>query len=272
VIHGNDRGWTDPQVVGSIVIGAILLVAFFLWEGRVRHPMLPLNMFRSRGFTAANAVSFLMYFGMFGSVFLLVQFFQLVQGLTPFQAGLRTLPWTAMPIFVAPAAGLLVGRIGARPIVVTGMVLLSLGLAWVASVISVTVEYAVLVPGFILSGVGMGLFFAPIANVVLSAVRADQEGKASGANNAIREVGGVFGVAVLAAVFSSRGSYVSPEAYVNGLVPAVWVGVVFVALGAVAAIAIPSGLGAIGHLREVPIESTTSGRSELEPALATAKD
>ena len=235
--------------------------------------MLPLDMFRSRGFTAANAVSFLMYFGMFGSVFLLVQFFQLVQGLTPFQAGLRTLPWTAMPIFVAPAAGLVVradrraadhprrhdpddarSRVDRR-----------------RSSRS-TVEYALLVPGFILSGVGMGLFFAPIANVVLSAVRHEEEGKASGANNAIREVGGVFGVAVLAAVFSSRGSYISPQAYVDGLVPAIWVGVVFVALGAVAAIAIPRGLGIYQQLREGPEAAAAFGLTELEPALVTADD
>src|SRR5207249_11580453 len=101
---------TDVQVLGSMIGGAALVIAFFLWEARAAHPMLPLEMFRSRGFSAANLVSFLMYFGMFGSVFLLVQFFQLVQGLNPFDAGLRPLPWTAMPIFVAPTAGLVVGR------------------------------------------------------------------------------------------------------------------------------------------------------------------
>ena len=88
VIHGNHRGWTDSEVLGSIIAGAILLVGFLVWETRTAHPMLPLSMFRSRGFSAANAVSFLMYFGMFGSVFLLVQYFQLVQGLKPFDAGL----------------------------------------------------------------------------------------------------------------------------------------------------------------------------------------
>jgi EmrB/QacA subfamily drug resistance transporter len=243
VIHGNDRGWTDAQVLGSIIGGAIALVGFFLWEQRASHPMLPLSMFRSRGFSAANGVSFLMYFGMFGSVFLLVQFFQLVQGLKPFDAGLRTLPWTAMPILVAPAMGLLVPRIGARPIVTLGMALLAGGLAWVAAVITPTVDYLLLVPGFVISGVGMGMFFAPIANVVLSAVRPDEEGKASGANNAIREVGGVFGVAVLASVFSAYGSYASPTSYIAGLVPAVWVGAAIVAVGAVAALAIPARLG-----------------------------
>ncbi len=152
-----------------------------------------------------------MYFGVFGAVFLLVQFFQVVQGLSPFQSGLRTLPWTAMPAFVAPIAGLLAGRIGGRPILVAGMVLLSAGLAWIAAVTSPTVEYLVLVPGFVMAGIGMGLFFAPIANVVLSAVRPIEEGQASGATNTIREIGGVFGVAVLASVFSSAGSYETPD-------------------------------------------------------------
>ena len=276
VIHGNDRGWTDIQVLTALAGGAVLLVGFLLWERRAAHPMLPLSMFRSRGFSAANGVSFLMYFGMFGAVFLLVQFFQLVQGLKPFEAGLRTLPWTAMPIFVAPTAGLLVPRIGARPIVTLGMVLLASGLAWVAAVITPTVDYALLVPGFVISGVGMGLFFAPIANVVLSAVANHEEGKASGANNAIREVGGVFGVAVLASVFSASGSYVSPASYVAGLVPAVWVGAVIVAVGAVVALAIPARLGMVaGASRAGEIEVAIGGMfaapEELEPARARAE-
>jgi MFS family permease len=133
----------------------------------------------------------------------------------------------------------LAGRIGSRPILVPGLALMAIGLGWLAAVSSPTVAYTSLVPAFVVSGIGMGMFFAPIANVVLSAVRLDEEGKASGANNAIREIGGVFGVAVLASVFSANGSYTSPAAYVNGLVPAVWVGAAVVAIGAVVALAIP---------------------------------
>ena len=273
VIHGNDRGWTDVQVLAALGAGALLLVGFYVWERRAAHPMLPLSMFRSRGFSAANGVSFLMYFGMFGSVFLLVQFFQLVQGLKPFEAGLRTLPWTAMPIFVAPAAGLLVPRIGARPIITTGMTLLAGGLAWIALVTTPTVDYALLVPGFVISGIGMGLFFAPIANVVLSAVQNHEEGKASGANNAIREVGGVFGVAVLASVFSANGSYATPASYVAGLVPAVWVGAAIVAVGALAALAIPARLGIVSGSTtideiEAAVEGLFEAPAEREPAYA----
>jgi EmrB/QacA subfamily drug resistance transporter len=278
VIHGNDRGWTDVQVVAAMAAGVILLAGFFLWERRSSHAMLPLSMFRSRGFSAANAVSFLMYFGMFGSVFLLVQFFQLVQGMKPFEAGLRTLPWTAMPIFVAPAAGLLVPRIGARPIITLGMALLAGGLAYIAAVTTTTVDYLVLVPGFIVSGIGLGLFFAPIANVVLSAVRTDQEGKASGANNAIREVGGVFGVAVLAAVFSANGSYASPDLYVQGLIPAMFIGAAIVAVGAVVSLAIPGRLGivagrtAIDELEDAVDEAlhTAPTKPSSEPTYARA--
>jgi EmrB/QacA subfamily drug resistance transporter len=242
VIHGNERGWTDPQIVAALAVGAVMLIGFGAWERRTTAPMLPLDMFRNRAFTAANAVSMLMYFGMFGSIFLLSQFFQVVQGLNPFEAGLRILPWTAMPAVVAPVAGLLAGRIGSRPILVPGLALMAIGLAWLAAVISPGVAYITLVPAFVVSGVGMGMFFAPIANVVLSAVRPDEEGKASGANNAIREVGGVFGVAVLASIFSANGSYLNPQAYVDGLTPAVWVGAAVVAISAVVALAIPAGV------------------------------
>jgi MFS family permease len=180
-----------------------------------------------------------MFFGMFGSIFLLAQFLQTVQGYSPLDAGLRILPWTAMPIFVAPIAGALSDRIGGRPLMATGLALQAVGLAWLAAVTAPAVPYAELVPAFVISGIGMALFFAPVANVVLSAVRPREEGQASGANNAIRELGGVFGVAVLASVFASYGGYESGQAFVDGLEPALWIGAVVVALGALAALFIP---------------------------------
>src|SRR4029079_19362363 len=105
----------------------------------------------------ANLVSMLMYFGMFGSIFLLSQFFQVVQGLNPFEAGLRVLPWTAMPIFVAPIAGALSGRIGGRPTIVTGLAMMSIGLAWLAAIAAVDAPYSAFIAPFIVSGAGMGL-------------------------------------------------------------------------------------------------------------------
>ncbi|HXQ18128.1 MAG TPA: DHA2 family efflux MFS transporter permease subunit [Acidimicrobiales bacterium] len=239
LVRGNDIGWSSSQVVSSIGLGALTLVAFVLWELRAPAPMLPMHLFRSRGFSAANVASFFMFFGLFGSVFLLAQFLQTAQHYTPLQAGLRILPWTAMPILVAPIAGIVSDRLGGRVVVTTGLLLQAIGLAWVAAFTSVSVSYTTLVPGFIVSGVGMALFFAPVANTVLSSVRPDQEGIASGATNAIRELGGVFGIAVLAAVFSSHGGYVSPTTFVNGLRPAVEVGAAVVTLGAAAMLFVP---------------------------------
>ena len=239
LVHGNGDGWTSPGIVGSLAGGAVLLAAFLAWESRTPQPMLPLRFFRDRAFSAANGASLFMYFGMFGSIFLLTQFFQTAQGFTPFESGLRVLPWTAMPMIVAPIAGALSDRIGGRPLMATGLALQAAGLAWIAAVSTPTVGYASLVGPFVISGIGMGLFFAPVANVVLSAVRPVEEGKASGANNAIREVGGVFGVAVLASIFARVGGYESSEAFVDGLVPALWIGAAVVGLGALTALAIP---------------------------------
>ena len=208
-MHGNGDGWGSPQIVASLAIGVALLAAFVAWEARAREPMLPLRFFKDRAFSAANGASLAMYFGMFGSIFLLSQFFQTAQGYSPFEAGLRVLPWTAMPMIVAPIAGALSDRIGGRPFLAGGLALQAIGLGWIAAVSSADVGYSSLIGPFILSGIGMGMFFAPVANIVLSAVGQRDEGKASGASNAIREVGGVFGVAVLAAIFARTGGYES---------------------------------------------------------------
>jgi EmrB/QacA subfamily drug resistance transporter len=239
LVRSDTQGWTSVSVAGPIAAGAMLLVLFVWWEARSRSPMVPMRFFRRRAFSAANLTSMLMSFGLFGSVFLLAQFFQIVQQYSPLEAGLRTLPWTAMPILVAPFAGLLSDRIGSRPLLVSGMALMAGSLGWIAAVVSPTVPYLALVGPFAIGGIGMSLFFAPVANVVLSAVRRDEEGKASGVNNTIREVGGVFGVAVLASIFASAGGYMSPSAFTDGLNAALWVGAVVVGLGTVAALGIP---------------------------------
>jgi MFS family permease len=201
--------------------------------------MLPLKLFRSRAFSAVNVVSLAMYFGVFGSIFLLAQFFQVTQGYSPLEAGLRTLPWTGMPMIVAPIAGLLSDRIGSRPLMATGLALQAGAIAWLASVSAPGVPYGDLVVPFAMAGIGMALVFAPAANAVLAAVRPEQAGQASGATNAIREVGGVLGVAVLATVFASTGSYASPQEFTDGMTSAIWIGAAVLAVGALAALLVP---------------------------------
>jgi EmrB/QacA subfamily drug resistance transporter len=239
VVRGNPVGWGSTQVVASIAAGAVLLIAFVAWELRAPAPMLPMRFFRSRAFAATNGVSLAMTFGIFGSIFLLAQFFQTVQGYSPLEAGLRTLPWTGMPMLVAPVAGVLSDRLGSRPLMAVGLFLQSAALIWLAAVSTPDVAYGVLVPAFVMGGTGMALVFAPAANAVLGSVRPEEAGQASGANNAIRELGGVLGVAVLAAIFTGAGGFETPQAFVDGLVPALWVGSVVLAGGGLVALLIP---------------------------------
>jgi EmrB/QacA subfamily drug resistance transporter len=239
IVRGAELGWTSTTVLSSLIAGAVLVAAFLAWERRAPEPMLPLRFFRSRAFSAVNGASFAMYFGVFGSIFLLAQFFQVTQGYSPLEAGLRTLPWTGMPMLVAPIAGMLSDRIGSRPLMATGLALQAGAIAWLASVSAPGVPYGDLVVPFVMAGVGMSLVFAPAANAVLGAVRTSEAGQASGATNAIREIGGVLGIAVLATVFSSTGSYASPEAYTEGMTSAIWVGAAVLAVGALTALLVP---------------------------------
>jgi EmrB/QacA subfamily drug resistance transporter len=240
LVRANQQGWTSPEIVGTLAVGAVLVVAFVIYELRSKAPMLPIRYFRNATFSGANAASLFMFFGMFGSVFLLAQFFQTVQGLSPLDAGLRILPWTAMPILVAPTAGALSDRINGRTLMAIGLALQGAGLLWIGHVVTPAAPYSAFIVPFILSGVGMGMFFAPVANVVLSSVSAREEGKASGANNAIRELGGVLGVTVLASIFAHWGGYTSGASFVAGLTPAITVGGAVVLGGAVVAALIPA--------------------------------
>ena len=168
-----------------------------------------------------------------------------------------------MPVLIAPIAGILSDRIGGRPLLVTGLALQAIGLGWLAAVSSPTVAYATLVPAFVVSGVGMSLFFAPVANVVLGSVRREEEGIASGANNAIRELGGVFGIAVLGAVFSAHGGYASGASFVSGMSAAVWVGAAAVAVAAALALFLP-------RLRKAQAAGTATAAAGV-PAVAQAE-
>ncbi|MFI8229820.1 DHA2 family efflux MFS transporter permease subunit [Streptomyces sp. NPDC085900] len=239
LVRGPADGWTAPFVLTGLFAGTALLTAFVLYSLRAKNPMLPMRLFRSRAFSGINAASLLMFLGMFGSIFLLSQFMQGVLGYSPTEAGLRMLPWTGMPMLVAPIAGILSDRIGGRPVVAAGLFFQAAGLGWMASVVDPGVSYAAQLPALIISGIGMGLYFAPAANLVMSSVRATEQGIASGANNALREVGGALGIAIMSSIFSSQGGYESARAFVDGLQPALVTGAAVVAVAGVAALLIP---------------------------------
>jgi EmrB/QacA subfamily drug resistance transporter len=240
LVRGNAHGWTSASVLASFAVGSLALAAFVAWELRTAHPMLDIRLFARRGFASVNVTALLFSFGMFGAIFFLTQFLQTVQGYSPLSAGVRILPWTAVTMVLAPFIGMLAERWGGKPLVVTGLTLQAVGLAWLAAIVAPGTPYVDMIVPFVLCGVGMTLFFVPLASVVLGTVPSALEGVASGTNAAFRELGGVLGIAALGAVFSSRGGYASPQDYVSGLVPAVACGAAVVTVGALCALALPS--------------------------------
>lgn len=246
LVNATSHGWTSGRVLAGL-IGGTLLVAAFVRHGFVaRRPMLPMRLFANRGFASVNAASTLMFVGMFGSIFLLSQFLQTVIGYSPTEAGLRMLPWTGMPMIVSPIAGYVSDRIGGRWVAALGLALQAIGLAWFALIVSPDVSYVAQLPALVISGTGMALFIAPATNLMMQSVRGEETGIASGANNALREIGGALGIAVLGSIFSARGGYGSGAQYVDGLVPALWVGAGILVAGMVAAASYPRvpGVGA----------------------------
>lgn len=266
IVRGNEAGWTSAQVLAGLVGGGLLLIAFALWERRAPAPLLPLTLFSDRSFTAANGVGLVFSLGMFGSVFILIQFLQVVQGHSPLRAGVMTMPWTLAPLFIAPLTGLLIPRVGTRALIVAGLVSQATGLAWIAAVLDPAVSYGQLVPAFILCGVGMALVFAPSSTAVLANMREADHAKASGTNSTLREIGVALGIAILAAVFTGAGGTFTPDGYTDAAARAVYVGSGALALAAVIGAFLPS-------LREVrEREASSQGdERELEPALVPAR-
>jgi MFS family permease len=259
LVRAGVLGWSSFEVTGALAGGAVGVALFVAWEHRAPAPMLPLGLFRSRTFSASNGVSFFMYAGLFGALFLMSQLLQSALGYSPLQAGLRLLAWSAPPVVIAPLAGALANRYGNRPFMTLGLALQAGGFAWIAAIVSTHVTYADLAGAFIMAGVGTSLCFPTVAAAVMGSVPLPQAGIASGANSAIRELGGVFGVAVLSSVFSRPGVYNSPTVFVHGFRAALWVAVAFSAVGVVAAAT------AAGRRRAF---SPTGSEVEPEPVLA----
>jgi len=271
IVRGNDAGWDSFEVLGSLIAGAVLLAAFVFWEGRASAPLLPLRLFRDRSFTVANLVGVTFSFGIFGAVFILIQFLQVVQGHTPLEAGVMTMPWTLAPMVVAPLTGLVSGRTGTRLPILVGLVLLTVAMAWIALTLSADLEYSAMWPPFALAGIGMGLVFAPSSTAVLANMKAEDHAKASGTNSTLREIGVALGIAVLTAVFTGAGGSLTPTGYVDAAIPAIWVGAGVLGVAAIISLALPSGIRRRGH-QDAETELAEAVAAEGSPQAAALVD
>ena len=239
IVHGNDDGWTDPRVLVPLVLAGALLPAYVLWARGRSHAVLPLRLFSSRTFSVANVIALFFTIGMFGTVFLLAQYLQIVNGYSPLGAGLRTLPWTAAPMVVAPIAGAIAPRVGLRPLLATGLVLQTASLVWFAVLTEDNAAYSSFVPALLMAGVGMGLTFAPMATAVLDGLPEADFAVASSANSTVREFGVALGIALLTAVFLANDGMLSPTGYDGAIGPALLTGAAAVGVAAIASVFAP---------------------------------
>ena len=253
LVRGNAAGWGSAEVVTAIAGGALLMLAFVAWELRAREPMLPMRLFRSRGFAAGNAATWLMSGALFSAVFFVAQFEQTALGQSPLQTGLRLIAWTGTVFIVAPISGALVPRVGERPLMVTGLLLQAIGLGWIALAARTGLPYAETIVPFVLAGVGISLALPASQTAVMNGVPEGALGKASGTVSTMRQLGAAFGLAIAVAVFTGAGSYASPAAFSDGFGPAIAVSALLSLAGAFAAMS----------LRRKPVARAT-------PALAGA--
>jgi len=244
-------GWTSPEVAGTLAAGAVLAVAFTAWELRARPPMVPMRLFRIRGFSAGNAVAFLQGASVTGAVFFMAQFQQVGLGQDPLGAGLRLLPWGVAPFPIAPRAGKLADRIGERPLVVSGLLLQAAGFAWIAVIAAPGLAYSAMLAPMMISGAGLGLAVPAVTKAVVGSVPRADIRKASGSFSMMRQLGGAFGVAILAAVFAAAGGYTSAAAFNSGFAPAIAAATGLALAGAFAGLALP---GRPGQAQDVSAE------------------
>ena len=267
IVRGNEAGWDSMEVLGSLIAGAVLLAAFVVWESRASAPLLPLRLFRDRSFSVANVAGFGFSFGAFGSIFILIQFLQVVQGATPLEAALQTSPWTLAPMVVAPLAGFIAPRVGTRALIVSGLLLLGGALFWLSGLLDASVDYPAYIAPFVIAGVGMGLVFAPSSTAVLATMVPDDHAKASGTNSMLREVGVALGIAVSTAVFTGAGGQLTPADYAVGAQPAVLVGAAVLVASALVATLLPAGRA----VKAATTDERATGTAETADSSASAE-
>jgi EmrB/QacA subfamily drug resistance transporter len=204
LVEGNAWQWGSPRVISLFVIAAVALASFVPIELRVKAPMIDFKFFRSRSFAGANVVAFIVSFAMLAQFFFLALYMQNILGYSPLQAGVRFLPATLVIIVMGPIAGRLTDRIGPRPLMTLGLLIVA-GSLFIESRLTIHTGYGLLLPGFVLMGLGMGLVMSPMSTAAMNAVDRTKAGAASGVLSMSRMVGGTFGVAVMGALIATLG-------------------------------------------------------------------
>jgi EmrB/QacA subfamily drug resistance transporter len=253
LVRSSDAGWGSAEVVATLAAGVLLLAAFVAWEARARHPMLPLRLFRTRSFSAGNGVTFFLVAGLFISVFFYAQLLQSALGFGPLSTGLRLVPWTITFLIVAPIAGALSDRIGERPLIVGGMTLQAIGMLWIALIADPGMSYGAMVPALVVGGIGVSMAFPAAQTAVVGGVGLRDVGRAAGSASMMRELGGVFGIAVAVAVFAAAGGYATPSDFTDGFTPAIAVGAGLALVGALAGLGLPSRSRAAASMPDTPV-------------------
>jgi EmrB/QacA subfamily drug resistance transporter len=255
LVRANQSGWGSAEIVGTLVAGVVLLLAFVAWERRVSEPMVPLRLFRSRAFAVGNGTTFLMTGAIFAGAYMVTQEFQFARGYSPLSTGLRLLPFFATPMFISPVAGAIADRIGARRVMATGLFLLTAGFVWVVIRGSLSTSWIELTLALLVSGIGISMALPTVPTAVLNAVAPDELGKASGINYMMQRFGAVFGIAIATSVFASYGHLGTPTSVTDGFKPALAACTVLALLAALSALAIS--------------RPKTQAVSDLEPVEAT---
>jgi EmrB/QacA subfamily drug resistance transporter len=243
LMRGNESGWTSAEVLVALGGGLAALVALVIVERRTAEPMLPPRLFASRAFAAGNAANFLLACSLFSAVFFMAQFQQISLGQGPLGSGLRLLPWTATLFVVAPIAGSLIGRIGERPLVVCGLLLQAAGMGWIALIAAPGMAYSTMIAPLVIAGAGISMAIPSVQNAVVSAVAPAEVGRASGTFTTMRQLGGVFGLAIVVAVFTGAGGYGSPASFGTGFTSAIAVSAAFSLAAALVGLALPGRPG-----------------------------
>ncbi|MFZ2016970.1 MAG: DHA2 family efflux MFS transporter permease subunit [Nocardioides sp.] len=238
VLRAPAAGWGSTEVVAALAAGVLLLAAFVAWEAVTPAPMVPLSLFRSRLFAAASLTQFLMAASIFATAYVTSQYFQLARGDSPLGTGLRFLPWTMTPLLIAPIAGKLVDRVGARALAAPGLALQALGFVWILHEAHSHAGYAAFVVPFVLAGVGISMALPAPSAAGLNAAPPTLLGRSAGVLNTLQQIGQATGVAVVTVVFDAHGSLDSPAQMLAGYEPALVTAATISLLGALAALGI----------------------------------